>query len=254
MFLVCKTDIIHYGFPCLCGSKNIPEKMLQKVAAEAMGLTEFDDVAFSKQVEEIFMVSADTLQFRFYDGREVTTTWESTAKTDWWTPERKRLWGGRHKRKDTNPNKSRYNEFTGFIQCGQCGSNYRCQSKVTKDGTRVRTWHCTGPAGVCDKVSIRDETMKTLVSDALTLDSFDEAVMDKQLEYATVLGNTVTFHFRDGHEIKKNFKEKRQGTKWTEERREKQTQAIKDRWTDERRAAASERMRELRSEKKWPKP
>ncbi len=66
--------------------------MLQKVAAEAMGLTEFDDVAFSEQVEEIYMVSADTLQFRFYDGREVTTTWESTARTDCWTPERRRLW------------------------------------------------------------------------------------------------------------------------------------------------------------------
>lgn len=254
---------VYYIWTCLtksqkgastCGSKNIPEKMLQNVAAEAMGLTEFDDVAFGEQVEEIYMVSADTLQFRFYDGREVTTTWESTARTDCWTPERRRLWGELHKRKETNPNKYIYNEFTGFIRCGQCGSNYRCQSKVMKDGTRARTWHCTGPAGVCDKVSIRDETMKALVTDVLVLDSFDEAVMDNQLEYAAVLGNNVTFHFRDGHEVTKSFKKKRQGTKWTEERREKQTQAIRASWTDERRAAASERMREIRSEKKWPKP
>lgn len=254
---------VYYIWTCLtksqkgasaCGSKNIPEKMLKNVAAEAMGLTEFDDVAFSEQVEEIYMVSADTLQFRFYDGREVTTTWESTARTDCWTPERRRLWGELHKRKETNPNKSIYNEFTGFIRCGQCGSNYRCQSKVMKDGTRARTWHCTGPAGICDKVSIRDETMKALVTDVLVLDSFDEAVMDNQLEYAAVLGNNVTFHFRDGHEVTKSFKKKRQGTKWTEERREKQTQAIRASWTDERRAAASERMREIRSEKKWPKP
>jgi len=254
---------VYYIWTCLtksqkgasaCGSKNIPEKMLKNVAAEAMGLTEFDDVAFSEQVEEIYMVSADTLQFRFYDGREVTTTWESTARTDCWTPERRRLWGELHKRKETNPNKSIYNEFTGFIRCGQCGSNYRCQSKVMKDGTRARTWHCTGPAGICDKVSIRDETMKALVTDVLVLDSFDEAVMDNQLEYAALLGNNVTFHFHDGHEVTKSFKKKRQGTKWTEERREKQTQAIRASWTDERRAAASERMREIRSEKKWPKP
>ena len=122
-----------------------------------------------------------------------------------------------------------------------------------KDGTRARTWHCTGPAGVCDKVSIRDETMKTLVTEVLEIDNFDEAVMDNQLECATVLGNTVTFHFRDGHEVTKSFKEKRQGTKWTEERREKQCQAIKNSWTDERRAAVSERTRKIRSEKKWPK-
>ena len=96
--------------------------------------------------------------------------------------------------------------------------------------------------------------MKALVTDVLVLDSFDEAVMDNQLEYAAVLGNTVTFHYRDEHEVTKSFTEKRKGTKWTEERREKQTQAIRASWTDERRAAASERMRELRSEKKWPKP
>lgn len=253
---------VYYIWTCLtksqkgvgaCGSKNIPEKMLQNVAAEVMGLTEFDDVAFSEQVKEIFVVSDDTLQFRFYDGHEVTTTWESTAKTDWWTPERRRLWGERHKRKDTNPNKSAYYEFTGFIQCGQCGSNYRCQSKVLKDGTRTRSWHCAAQTGVCDKIAIKDETMKALVTDVLALDAFDEVVMDNLLEYAAVLGNTVTFHFRDGHDITKSFKEKWQGTKWTEERREKQCQAIKNSWTDERRAAVSERTRKIRSEKKWPK-
>ena len=254
---------VYYTWTCLtksqkgasvCSSKNIPEKMLQKVAAEVMGLTEFNDVAFSEKVEEIFVVTDDTLQFRFYDGHEVTTTWESTARTDCWSPERRRQWGELHKRKDTNPNKSSYNEFTGFIRCGQCGSNYRCQPKVLKDGTRTRSWHCTSSSGVCNKVAIRDETMKALVTDVLELDSFDEAVMDNQLEYASVLSNTVTFHFRDGHEVTKIFKEKRQGTKWAEERRKKQTQAIKASWTDERRTAASERMKALRSEKKWPKP
>ena len=74
------------------GSKNIPEKTLQNVAAEVMGLEEFDEAAFAEQVEEILVVSEDTLRFQFYDGREVATTWESTAKTDWWTPERRRLW------------------------------------------------------------------------------------------------------------------------------------------------------------------
>ena len=91
--------------------------------------------------------------------------------------------------------------------------------------------------------------MKTLVADVLGLDSFDEAIMDKRLEYARVLGNTVTFHFRDGHEEVKNFKDKRHGTKWSAERREKQCQALKASWTDERRAAVSEKKRKSRSEK-----
>ena len=223
------------------------------ITAEVMGLDGFEETAFAEQIEEILMVTDDTLRFRLFDGREVTTTWESTAKTDWWTPERRRLWGERHKRKDTNPNRNTFYEFTGFIRCGQCGSNYRCQSKVMKDGTPSRAWYCSAPTGVCDKVAIKDSTMKTLVVDVLGLDSFDEAIMDKRLEYACLHGNTVTFHFRDGHEEVKNFKEKRHGTKWSADRYERMSQALKASWTDERRAAASDRMKTIRSEKKWPK-
>ena len=94
--------------------------------------------------------------------------------------------------------------------------------------------------------------MKALVTEILGLPAFDEAVMDAQIEYASILNNTVTFHFRDGHEISKAYEDKRHGVKWTAERREKQCQAIKDSWTDERRAAMSERMRQIRGEKKWP--
>lgn len=174
---------LYYIWTCLtksakgtdaCASKNIPEKMLQNAAAKVMGVPEFDENAFKVQVKEIFVASDDTLQFRFYDGHEVTTTWRSTARVDCWSDERRRQWGNLHKRKDTNPNKSSYNEFTGFIKCGQCGSNYRCQSTNLKDGTRIQTWHCTAPYGVCDRVNIKDHTLKALVTEVLGLDSFDE--------------------------------------------------------------------------------
>jgi len=95
--------------------------------------------------------------------------------------------------------------------------------------------------------------MKELVTDVLELDAFDEATMDSQIGYATVFGNTVIFHFRDGHEAKLSFKKKRHSAKWSDERREKQCRTMKASWTDERRAAASQRMKKLRSEKKWPK-
>lgn len=237
-----------------CGSKNIPEKMLQKTSAEAMGIPDFDDDFFHENVKEIFVVSDDTLQYHFYDDHKVTMNWVSSARTDCWPEERRLLWGDLHKRKDTNPNRAAFYEFTGFIKCGHCGSNYRCQSKTRKDGSYSRLWHCTGPSSDRHKVSIRDETMKTLIAEVLGLDAFSEAVMDKHMESASVLGNTVTFHFRDGHEVTKSFKDKRHRTKWTEERRIKQTKAIRDSWNDERRAAMSQRIKKIRSEKKWPKP
>lgn len=123
------------------------------------------------------------------------------------------------------------------------GASVLRPSDTLKDGTQTCSWHCAAPAGVCDNVSIKDANMKTLVADALGLNDFDEASMDKQIEYAQMNGNTVTFHFRDGHEDERNYKDKHHGTKWTAERREKQCQALKACWTADRRAAMSEKRR-----------
>ena len=237
-----------------CDSKNIPEKMLQNVAAEVLGLDAFDEEAFGSEIDEITVIGNDTLTFRFHDGHEVTTKWRSTAKTDWWTPERRKLWGERHKRKDTNPNRNTFYEFTGFIKCGCCGANYRCQSGKRKDGTPTRSWYCTSPRSKCQNPGIRDETMKRLAADVLQLEAFDEATMDAQMESASVLDHTVTFHFRDGHTEVRDFLDKRHGTPWTEERKEKAREAMKDAWTDERKKEMSKRMKQIRSEKKWPNP
>lgn len=118
-------------------------------------------------------------------------------------------------------------EFTGFIKCGCCRANYRCQSGKRKDGTPTRSWYCTGPKDQCHNPGIRDETMKRLVADVLALDEFDEAAMDAQIENATILDHTVTFHFRDGHTESRDFLDKRRGTPWTEERREKARESMK---------------------------
>lgn len=233
-----------------CTSKSIPEKILQNVCAEVLGLDEFDETVFAERIDGITVHGSDTLEFHFSDGHTETRKWVSTAKSDWWTPERKRLWGERHKRKDTNPNKNTYYEFTGFIKCGNCGANYRCQSNVLKDGTRTRSWYCTGPKSVCHNKAIKDATMKALVTETLGLDAFDEAVMDSQIEYATVLDNTVTFHFRDGREVTKPYQDKRQGTPWTEERRERSVASIRASWTDERRKKHGEIVREARRKKR----
>ena len=237
-----------------CDSKNIPEKMLQNAAAEVLGLETFDEEIFGAQIAEIIVVGDDTLTFRFYDGHEVTKKWCSTAKSDWWTPERRKLWGDRHKRKDTNPNRNTFYEFTGFIKCGCCGSNYRCQSGKRKDGTPTRSWYCTGPRNECLNPAIKDETMKRLVADVLQLENYDETAMDAQIEYASILDHTVTFHFRDGHTEDREFLDKRYGAPWTEERKEKVRESMKKAWTEERKEKMSQIMKQVRSEKKWSNP
>lgn len=70
--------------------------------------------------------------------------------------------------------------------------------------------------------------MKRLVTEVLGLDEFNEEKMDEKIEYASILEHKVTFHFRDGHSETKEYLDKRIGTLWTEERRIKQTKAIRE--------------------------
>ncbi len=88
--------------------------------------------------------------------------------------------------------------------------------------------------------------MKALVTEVLGLDEFNETVMDEHIEFATILDNTVTFHFRDGREVSKPYLDKRHGVKWTEERRAKAVAAINASWTEERRKKHGEIIREVR--------
>ncbi|MCD8294630.1 MAG: zinc ribbon domain-containing protein, partial [Clostridia bacterium] len=217
-----------------CDSKNVPQEALIASCCRVLGLSEFDEDVFLEQVDHITVYKDNLLVFHLTDGTEVSDTWEfhSTAKKDWWTPERKKEWGDRHKNKDTNPNRKHFYEFTGFIKCGCCGANYRCQGVTGANGRKWRYWHCTGPRTECQNPTIKDETMKRLVADVLGLSEFDEAVMDAQMDYATILDHTVTFHFRDGHTESRDYLDRKVGTPWTEERRVKQTKAIREgrRW------------------------
>ena len=143
-----------------CPAKAIPEKALKNACAEVLGTAEFDDAVFSAQIEQLYVVGDDTLEFHFYDGSVLEKKWKSTAKKDWWTEERRAAWGELHKHKATNPNRRRFYEFTGLIKCGQCGESFRCQSMTRKDGTRIRSWHC---GRTCGNTNIRDEILKSMV-------------------------------------------------------------------------------------------
>src|SRR5699024_1299389 len=51
-----------------CPAKAIPEKALKNACAEVLGTAEFDDAVFSAQIEQLYVVGDDTLEFHFYDG------------------------------------------------------------------------------------------------------------------------------------------------------------------------------------------
>lgn len=235
-----------------CDAKSIPEKKLKAVCAEALGLNEFDETQFSERVRQITVIGDDTLEFYFTDGTVIQKKWKSTAKTDWWTEERKKEWGERHKNKFRNPNRAFYNEFTGFIKCGNCGENYRSQGKTYADGTKDRYWRCSES---CGNTAIKHSTVQALVCDVLGIKKFSEEQMDAVIEKAVVSNGLVTFCFKDGHTESREYEEKKKGIPHTEEYKRYMSQVTKERGTPEAREEMSKRVKELRKErgKTWRK-
>lgn len=70
-----------------CDAKQIPERILQKISAEAIGLPEFDEAAFTAKVKEIQVPENGTLVFLFRDGHSVTKTWENPSRRESWNEE-----------------------------------------------------------------------------------------------------------------------------------------------------------------------
>lgn len=256
-----KTDEVYYIWVCrtksekgakYCSAKSIPEKVLKAVCAEVLGLAEFDETVFNEKVNRITVIGDDIFEFTFTDGTTLRKQWKSTAKTEWWTAERRKEWSERHKIKSTNPNRSRYNSFTGFIKCGKCGENYRSQGITYADGTKNRYWRCCKS---CGNTGIKDTTMETLVCDALGLSEYSEETMDTAIEKAVVKDGTVTFCFYDGYTECLSYKEKKKGIPHTEEYKQHMSRLTKSRWTPEARQEMSQRVKKLRKERgaEWRK-
>ena len=217
-----------------------------------LGLAEFDETVFNEKVNRITIIGDDVFEFSFTDGTSLRKQWKSTAKTEWWTAERRKEWSERHKIKSTNPNRSRYNSFTGFIKCGKCGENYRSQGITYADGTKNRYWRCCKS---CGNTGIKDTTMAALVCDVLGLSEYSEETMDTAIEKAVVKDGTVTFCFYDGHTEYLSYKEKKKGTPHTEEYKQHMSRLTKSRWTPEARQEMSQRVKKLRKERgaEWRK-
>jgi len=88
-----------HGKPCDCDTKQIPERVLETVTAEVLGLAEFDANIFHEKTKQIVVPSKNTLIFHFNGGKTISREWKSTANVDCWTPERRAAQAKRQKGK-----------------------------------------------------------------------------------------------------------------------------------------------------------
>ncbi len=70
-----------------CHTKQIPEVILLSIAAEVLGLTEFDEMAFKRQVKEIQVPDFNVLMFVIHNGRMIHKEWKNKPRSESWSEE-----------------------------------------------------------------------------------------------------------------------------------------------------------------------
>ena len=108
----------------------------------------------------------------------------------------------------------------------------------------------------CENNSIHEDDLHRLSAEALGLAEFDAAVFAEKIDRMVVAkGGRVIFYFKDSGIHEAFYSTRRRMQPWTEERRIRQTEAIRQSFTEERRQKMSETMKRLRKERgdRWRK-
>lgn len=254
VYYIWKCQTYCSGGKAACPSKNIPEITLKKICAETLGVPEFDGELFLREIEKIVTIGGDRLDFHFKDGRVVQKTWKSTAHRDCWTDELRRR-ASEYLRRNP-PARDGVTCLTSKVICGECGANFNRQVWINAAGEKKAKWFCSAhkkDKNACSMSRTVDEDIiKNLSAIALGLDDFDESAFKEKVARVIITGaGTLTVELKNGESKDYVFSTKKTGTPWTEERRLKQTEAIRNSFTEERRREISERMKKIRSEKYW---
>lgn len=194
---------------------TLPQPLLEQACAEALGLEQFDEEAFLSQVSHIDVTPELALVFYLNDGREI-------AKT-----------GMIERKQRTQPlagvvvNREKKYAFSEFLTCGRCGALYTRTAKECADGSTLVRWRCTTPYSPCRHISLLESRLQPLTASVLGIPSLDRAIMEEQLDHATVEGSVITYFFRDGKTESVEYTELN-ANGWTPDRKARQAKQISE--------------------------
>ncbi|MDE7364510.1 MAG: recombinase family protein [Ruminococcus sp.] len=110
--------------------------------------------------------------------------------------------------------------FTGKIQCGCCGKNYRRKTTATGIVWIYATYNTKGKKYCPTAKQIPENTLIGVCCDVLELQEFNVDIFENRIEKILVPApNEVIFIFRDGREIKTVWKDRSRSESWTDEMR-----------------------------------
>ncbi len=239
------------GGNCPVGA-SINQANMKKVLVDVLGTEEFEEETFLEKVDVIYVPRRYTLEIHLADGQVVTRDCKNTGHQECWTAEYRARVSAQRKKNGTNPIGATC--FTSHVKCGICGENFRKSSQPAAGGKTIQYWRCSGKG--CDHKGYRDDWLRKVSAEVLGIDEFDESIFTEQIDHISIANLKVTYHFKDGREVTKDWDFKRPTHKWSEEQRAKFMASVKNREiTPEERKEMSERMKKLRKERgdKWRK-
>lgn len=108
--------------------------------------------------------------------------------------------------------------FTGKIQCGCCGKNYRRKTTTTGIVWICATYNTKGKKYCPTAKQIPENTLISECCEVLEISEFDEDIFKNHIEKILVTApNELTFIFHNGHKIKTIWKDRSRSESWTEE-------------------------------------
>ena len=96
-----------------------------------------------------------------------------------------------------------------FIKCERCGQNLTSKIRHYADGTDELWWECFKHHRVSSDTArpknIQDEALKKQIAAVLEIPEFDAKIMEQKLTHISILGDMLTFYFRDGHSVTQQY-------------------------------------------------
>lgn len=250
-YWVCATRKAGHGNPCHTGDIN--DRLIKEIICEVLEIEEYDSELFTKVIDHIDVIEKEKFIFHLTDGKLIEKPYRKIDRKKYFTEEVRAKISEQRKNKHKYHRKNPATPFTGLIECDRCGNSFNSLKSTLKTGEKITYLSCRTKRSECPHNSIQEGTLKKLLCEVLELDEFDEKVMDEKIQRIYIADNKVRFKFKDGNEEVKEYLEKKRGTPWTKERREKQILQMREYWKDENhRKEASKKMIKIRSEKEWP--
>lgn len=214
----------------ICIRGQINHNSLLKITADICGLEKYDTSVFSENIEEVYVLESNSLEFHLSDGRIITRDFINTGRADYWTPEHRAKLSAIRQDISYAKNKS---AFTSKIKCVVCQCNFVRAKQIGKHSPNgiYYYWRCKIHGQKCMAVGLRDDILKEIISHIMKTDCFDESLFLQTIDCIFVNAQGVLeCHYKNGQVIETLYEHPsiNPNLRWSKDRKQTQGSFMKN--------------------------